>query len=205
MAIQVNPNRMELLRLKKRQQIAVRGHSLLKDKLEGLLRDFMGIVGRYKDLRRRTDDAVVSALGRLVLSSAALPREIFTAAMAFPTCVSRLDVDTRSIMNVRVPAMSFTIEGDLLSYGMAFTDAGLDAAMEELRGVLRLMVELAEVEKTVELVALEIQKTRRRVNALEYMLIPQQEEAIHAIEAKLDELDRANITRLMKIKQLLGI
>ncbi len=205
MAISVNPNRMELLRLKRKQQVAVRGHKLLKDKLEGLLRDFMQIVHRYKDLRREVDATIGSVFRSLILAGATMPRETFLAALAFPKCSAVLDVGERHVMNVRVPSFRFAMEGQLVSYGLADTNADLDRAMGAVRGVLERMVELAEAEKTVELVASEIEKTRRRVNALEYILIPQQEEAIRLIEGKLEELERGNITRLMKIKQILGM
>jgi V/A-type H+-transporting ATPase subunit D len=205
MAIQVNPNRMELLRLKRKQLVAVRGHKLLKDKLEGLLRDFMQIVRRYKELRLEVDARIGSVFKNLILAGATMPREVFLSALAFPKCSAILDVKDRLVMNVKVPSFRFAIEGQLLSYGLESTNADLDMAMGAVRGVLERMVELAEVEKTVELVALEIEKTRRRVNALEYILIPQQEEAIRSIEGKLEELERGNITRLMKIKQLLGM
>ncbi len=205
MAIQVNPNRMELLRLKRKQLVAIRGHKLLKDKLEGLLRDFMQIVRRYKELRSEVDARIGSVFRNLILAGATMPREVFLSALAFPKCSAVLDVKDRLVMNVKVPSFRFTIEGQLLSYGLESTNADLDMAMGAVRGVLERMVELAEVEKTVELVALEIEKTRRRVNALEYILIPQQEEAIRSIEGKLEELERGNITRLMKIKQLLGM
>jgi V/A-type H+-transporting ATPase subunit D len=205
MAISVNPNRMELLGLKKKQLVAVRGHKLLKDKLEGLLRDFMQIVRRYRDLRALVDDRIGAVFKNLILASATMPKEAFLTALAFPRCTAGLDVEEKNIMNVKVPSFRFSIQGELLSYGLGNTNAELDMAMGAVRDVLQSMVELAEVEKTIELVASEIEKTRRRVNALEYILIPQQEEAIHGIEGKLDELERGNITRLMKIKQLLGM
>ena len=205
MAIQVNPNRMELLQLKRKRQVALRGHKLLKDKLEGLLKDFMQVVKQYRELRRQVDAEISAVFGNLILASATMPREVFLTALAFSKCVAKLSVRERLIMNVRVPSFAFSLEGALLSYGLEATNRDLDLAMGRIREVLERMVKLAEVEKTLELVAQEIEKTRRRVNALEYILIPQQEEAIHTIEGKLDELERANITRLMKIKQLLGM
>ncbi len=205
MAIRVNPNRMELLGLKKKNLVAVRGHKLLKDKLEGLLRDFMQIVRRYKDLRAQVDERIGVVFENLIIASATMPREAFLTALAFPRCTAGLDVEEKHIMNVKVPSFRFSIQGELLSYGFGTTNADLDMAMGAVREGLARMVELAEVEKTIELVASEIEKTRRRVNALEYILIPQQEEAIRVIEGKLDELERGNITRLMKIKQLLGM
>lgn len=196
---------MELLQLKKKMQVAVRGHKLLKDKLEGLLKDFMQIVAEYKQLRRDVDNRIAELFKNLILASATMPREAFLTALAFPTCTTELDVTEKLIMNVRVPSFTLKIEGILLSYSLENTTCDLDIAMGELREVLEQMVKLAELEKTIELVAAEIEKTRRRVNALEYVLIPQQEEAIKFIEGKLDELERGNITRLMKIKQILGM
>jgi V/A-type H+/Na+-transporting ATPase subunit D len=203
-AVQVNPNRMELLKLRRKQVVARRGHKLLKDKLEGLLRDFLRIVREYKELRRAVDGEVSSVFGSLVLASAGMDPAAYRAALAFPACTARLDVTERHVMNVRVPAFRFSLEGSLVSYGLADTNRDLDRAMGRVREVLERMVRLAEVEKTVELVAAEIERTRRRVNALEYILIPQQDEAIAGIEGKLDEMERSNTTRLMKIKEMLG-
>ena len=205
MAVQVNPNRMELLQLKKKQRVAIRGHKLLKDKLEGLLRDFMQIVRQYRALRGAVDTEISEVFRNLIMASATMPREAFLTALAFPTCQARLSVQERLIMNVHVPIFSFSIEGVLISYGLEGTTSDLDLAMGSVRTVLERMVKLAEVEKTIELVAAEIEKTRRRVNALEYVLIPQQEAAIRFIDAKLEELERGSIVRLLKIKQLLGI
>jgi V/A-type H+-transporting ATPase subunit D len=204
MPAQVNPNRMELLKLKRKQQVARRGHKLLKDKLEGLLRDFLRIVREYRELRRAVDNEISTVFAGLVLASAGMDAGAFRTALAFPSCTARLEVEERHVMNVRVPVFRFSLEGSMVSYGLADTNRDLDQAMGRVREVLERMVRLAEVEKTVELVAAEIERTRRRVNALEYILIPQQEEAIATIEGKLDEMERANTTRLMKIKELLG-
>ncbi len=205
MPIRVNPNRMELLQLKRKRQVAVRGHKLLKDKLEGLLKDFMEIVSDYREVRRRVDVQISELFRNMIMASATMPKEAFQTALSFPKCTTRLDVEEKLIMNVRVPTFSLEIEGALLGYGFESTTHDLDLAIGKLREVLQQLVRLAELEKTVELVALEIEKTRRRVNALEYVLIPQQDEAIRYIEGKLDELERGNITRLMKIKQLLDM
>lgn len=205
MPLQVNPNRMELLQLKRKMQVAVRGHKLLKDKLEGLLKDFMEIINQYKGLRKQVDQEISELFRNMILSSATMPKEAFLTALAFPTCTTKLSVEEKMIMNVRVPAFTLEIEGTLLSYSLDSTTYDLDLAMGRLREVLEQMIKLAELEKTIELVAAEIEKTRRRVNALEFVMIPQQEETIKYIESKLDELERSNTTRLMKIKQLLGM
>ena len=203
--IAVSPNRMELLRLKKKQVVAQRGHKLLKDKLEGLLQDFTEIVRRYQTLRREVDAEINALFKRFIMASASMPAPLYRAALAFPECQARLSMRERMIMNVRVPVFDFAIEGNMISYGIDDTTSDLDDAMRELRRTLQRMVELAEIEKTIELVADEIERTRRRVNALEYVLIPQQADTIKYISAKLQELERGNISRLMKIKDLVAM
>ena len=201
----VSPNRMELLRMKKKQQFAQRGHKLLKDKLEGLLKDFTGIVQGYAVLRDQVDSELGELFQQFIVASASMPAEVYRSALAFPECEAELTMTERLIMNVRVPEFSFAIEGNLLSYGTDGTVVELDQAIVKLGEVLERLVKLAEAEKTIELVADEIEKTRRRVNALEYVLIPQQAETIRMISSKLEELERGNITRLMRIKQLLAM
>ena len=205
MAIAVSPNRMELLRLKKKQAVAERGHKLLKDKLEGRLQDFTEIVRRYQTLRREVDAEIAELFKRFIMASASMPAPLYRAALAFPECEARLSMRERMIMNVHVPVFDFSIEGNMISYGIDETTSDLDDAMGALRETLRRMVELAEIEKTIELVADEIERTRRRVNALEYVLIPQQADTIKSISAKLQELERGNISRLMKIKDLVAM
>ena len=205
MVIAVSPNRMELLRLKKKQVVAQRGHKLLKDKLEGLLQDFTEIVRRYRTLRKEVDAEINELFKRFIMASASMPAPLYRAALAFPECEARLSMRERMIMNVHVPVFDFSIEGNMISYGIDDTTSDLDDAMGALRETLQRMVELAEIEKTIELVADEIERTRRRVNALEYVLIPQQADTIKSISAKLQELERGNISRLMKIKDLVAM
>jgi len=203
MAIRVNPNRMELLQLKRKQQVAVRGHKLLKDKLEGLLKDFMEIIKEYKGLRNEVDNELSELFHHLILASASMQKQAYLAALSFPQCEVKLQVEEKLLMNVRIPKFNFTIEGNMLSYSFDSTNYDLDEAMGRMQAMIAKMVKLAELEKTIELVSAEIEKTRRRVNALEYILIPQQDEAIRYISSKLDELERSNTTRLMKIKDML--
>ena len=203
--VAVSPNRMELLRMKKKQQFAQRGHKLLKDKLEGLLKDFTGLVQDYAVLRSQVDSELGELFQQFIVASASMPAEVYRSALAFPECEAELTMTEKLIMNVRVPEFAFTIEGNLLSYGTDGTVVELDQAIVKLKEVLARLVKLAEAEKTIELVADEIEKTRRRVNALEYVLIPQQAETIRLISSKLEELERGNITRLMRIKQLLAM
>ena len=204
-SLSVSPNRMELLRLKKKQQFAQRGHKLLKDKLEGLLKDFTGIVKEYGVLRNKVDAEIKDLFQQFIVASASMSAEAYRSALAFPECEAFLTLKEKLIMNVRVPVFSFSINGNLLSYGTDSTVVELDEAIVNLKLVIERMVNLAEIEKTIELVAEEIEKTRRRVNALEYVLIPQQADSIKAISSKLEELERGNITRLMKIKELLAM
>jgi V/A-type H+-transporting ATPase subunit D len=203
--VAVSPNRMELLRMKKKQQFAQRGHKLLKDKLEGLLKDFTGIVQEYAVLRGQVDSELGELFQQFIVASASMPAEVYRSALAFPECEARLSMRERMIMNVHVPVFDFSIEGNMISYGIDETTSDLDDAMGALRETLQRMVELAEIEKTIELVADEIERTRRRVNALEYVLIPQQADTIKSISAKLQELERGNISRLMKIKDLVAM
>ena len=203
--VAVSPNRMELLRMKKKQQFAQRGHKLLKDKLEGLLKDFTGIVQEYAVLRGQVDSELGELFQQFIVASASMPAEVYRSALAFPECEAELTMAEKLIMNVRVPVFSFSIEGNPLSYGTDGTVVELDQAIVKLKEVLERLVKLAEAEKTIELVADEIEKTRRRVNALEYVLIPQQADTIRMISSKLEELERGNITRLMRIKQLLAM
>ena len=191
--------------MKKKQQFAQRGHKLLKDKLEGLLKDFTGIVQGYAVLREQVDSELGELFQQFIVASASMPAEVYRSALAFPECEAELTMTEKLIMNVRVPEFSFAIEGNLLSYGTDGTVVELDQAIVKLKEVLERLVKLAEAEKTIELVADEIEKTRRRVNALEYVLIPQQAETIRMISSKLEELERGNITRLMRIKQLLAM
>ncbi len=191
--------------MKKKQQFAQRGHKLLKDKLEGLLKDFTGIVQGYAVLRDQVDSELGELFQQFIVASASMPAEVYRSALAFPECEAELTMTEKLIMNVRVPEFSFAIEGNLLSYGTDGTVVELDQAIVKLGEVLERLVKLAEAEKTIELVADEIEKTRRRVNALEYVLIPQQAETIRMISSKLEELERGNITRLMRIKQLLAM
>ena len=191
--------------MKKKQQFAQRGHKLLKDKLEGLLKDFTGIVQGYAVLRDQVDSELGELFQQFIVASASMPAEVYRSALAFPECEAELTMTEKLIMNVRVPEFTFAIEGNLLSYGTDGTVVELDQAIVKLGEVLERLVKLAEAEKTIELVADEIEKTRRRVNALEYVLIPQQAETIRMISSKLEELERGNITRLMRIKQLLAM
>ncbi|MBC7216995.1 MAG: V-type ATP synthase subunit D [Candidatus Caldatribacterium sp.] len=200
MRLNVNPNRMELMKLRNRLNMARRGHKLLKDKLDALIQDFVRVVRENGNLRREIEKEIVKAfeaqnVASLMLSEA--DKDLVTLA---PQQRLLLEVSTRYLTGVRVPHFEVKVEGDPYSYGVIHTPAELDAAFRSFSRVLPLMVRLAEAEKTIELLAVEIEKTRRRVNALEYVLIPNLEETIKYIQLKLEELARSAITGIMRIK-----
>ena len=202
MRLSVNPTRMELLRLRKRLQLARRGHKLLKDKQDELMKRFMGLVHQIKDLRLSVEGELEQAWKRFLVARSAGGREVVEAAVSVPTRRTHIELGKEQIMNVVVPVFALKTEGKLASYGLATTPAELDTALVAMERVLGRMVELASKEKALELIGDEIEKTRRRVNALEYVLIPNLEETIRYISMKLSEMERGNLTRLMRVKEI---
>lgn len=196
---------MELSKLKKRVAIATRGHKLLKDKQDELIKKFVDLVRRNKELREQVEKELTSSLQDFVMARALMPEEILEESLMYPIASVDLEIGRQNIMSVIVPTItSGQTEEDknVYSYGFANTSGQLDDAISILSGVLSKMLELSEVEKTCQLMAVEIEKTRRRVNALEHIMIPQMTEAIKYITMKLEENERGNITRLMKIKDM---
>ena len=205
--LRVNPTPMELTRLKRRLVGAGRGHKLLKDKRDEMVRRFMLLIKRNKELRQEVEAALSVALGGFVLARVAMTKESFDEALLFPVREVELTLSKQNIMSVYVPKIAYTEkkhEQAFFPYGLLTTSAELDSATDRLSGVLPQMVELAELEKTCNMLADEIEKTRRRVNALEYVMIPQLEETIKYIKMKLDENERGNLTRLMKTKDMIA-
>ena len=203
MEIRVNPTRMELLRLKKRLVTAVRGHKLLKDKLDELMKNFLELVEENQRLRTKVEEDLAQALDGFAMARAVISREVLEAAITTSRGDATLTAGTTSKMSVEVPVFSLEMAPALGNgFGMTETSAELDEAVNLLANSFTSMVELAQVEKTVELMAAEIERTRRRVNALEYVLIPQLQEQIKYITMKLDENERSNLTRLMKVKEM---
>lgn len=204
---QINPNRMELLRLKKQLVTARRGHKLLKDKRDELMRQFLEIVRQNQALRKRVEKLLSEANRQMVLARAVMPPEILETALLSGRESLSLSIDTKNIMSVNVPVFSspFELSGmvESLPYGMASTAGELDQAVTALNEAFPVMLELAEVEKTAQLLADEIGKTRRRVNSLEYVLIPELLETVRSITMKMDENERGNLTRLMKVKDMI--
>lgn len=206
MPIEFKPTRMELQNLKKRQKMAVRGHKLMKDKRDELVRRFIVYVKRNKELREQVEEKMSEAFASFVLAKATMSPSEIEEALIYPTATAILCAETKNELSVKVPVLHATVEqGEtVMPYGFATTSAELDKAVEKFSEILPLLVELAEVEKTCNMLADEIEKTRRRVNALEHVMIPQIDDAIRVIKMKLDENERGNLTRLMKTKDMLA-
>jgi V/A-type H+/Na+-transporting ATPase subunit D len=200
--LSTNPNRMELLKLRRRLVVARRGHKLLKDKFDELMKPFLAMVRETRDLRIEVERELTDA-NRLfaIARSETSPREL-DEALAYPKARSEVSVRRATLVSLTVPDFELEMEGDFDCYGLASTPALLDEAIASYRALLERLVRLAQEENTLRMLAEEIEKTRRRVNALEYVLIPQLEETIRYITIKLDEFERANLTRLMKIKEM---
>lgn len=203
----VNPTRMELTRLKKKLITATRGHKLLKDKRDELMRRFLDIVRKCKELREKVEKGISAANNNLVLAKATMTDETVNVALMAPKQEVMLEVSKKNIMSVDVPQFQYRTKtpdsSDIYSYGFAFTSSDLDDAVKSLQDVLTDMLQLAEYEKACELIASEIEKTRRRVNALEYVMIPEMQENIKYIRMKLDENERSTQIRLMKVKDMI--
>ena len=204
--IRVNPTRMEMKKLQGRYNTARRGHKLLKDKRDELMKQFLEIVRRNKELRKRVERGLEQANGAFTIAAAVMSPEMLEQSLLYPKQSVELEVGSRNMMSVNVPTYTFHTRNedpaDIFPYGFAQTSGELDAALEALSSVFRDMLELAEVEKTMQLLAQDIEKTRRRVNALEYVVIPEMERNIRYITMKLDENERGNTTRLMKVKDM---
>ena len=207
--LNVNPTRMELSRLKIRLKTAVRGHKLLKDKQDELMRQFIDMIKKNKKLRERVEGMLQNSFKDFLLSRGVMSDEMLENAIAYPKEKIRVEVKKKNIMSVNVPQMTFVKEnegnqGMIYPYGYAQTSADLDDAIDGLSNVMSELLELSEIEKACQLMADEVEKTRRRVNALEYRTIPQLKETIRFIQMKLDENERGSITRLMKVKDMMA-
>lgn len=203
--LNVNPTRMEMTRLKKQLKTATRGHKLLKDKLDELMKQFLEIVKENKRLREEAEKALENAYKNFIIARAVMSQEFLGEALMMPKQAVAVDVSQKNIMSVNVPVFDFKTENnqsDIYPYGLAFTSGELDSAMESFSDAMQPLLRLAESEKSAQLLAQEIEKTRRRVNALENVMIPNYQETIKYITMKLEENDRANTTRLMKVKDM---
>ena len=200
----ITPTRMVLNQLKGRLKTARRGHKLLKDKRDELMRQFLDIVRLNQQLRAKVEQGLTEAFGSLSVASAIMSPEMLEQSLLYPRQSVELGVTYKNIMSVNVPVYDFKTKNDdpseIFPYGFAQTSGELDDALEQLANVFKDMLELAQVEKSMQLLAQEIEKTRRRVNALEYVMIPDMQETIRYITMKLEENERSTTTRLMKVK-----
>lgn len=206
-ATHVNPTRMELTRLKRKLQTAQRGHKLLKDKRDELMRQFLELVRENKALREKVEKSIHASNQRFMLARAGMQEEALSTAMLAPKQEIQIESGVRNVMSVEVPVFDVKTrtpdQNDIFSYGFAFTSSDLDDAVQSLSDILPDLLRLAEVEKSCQLMAAEIEKTRRRVNALEHVMIPQTQESIKYITMKLDENERSTQIRLMKVKDMM--
>ena len=203
-ATQVNPTRMELTRQKKKLVTAVKGHRLLKDKRDELMRNFLQIVRENKALRQKVEKGLAEAMASMANASRLMSPEILEQSLLCPKQGVEVDIQLKNIMSVNIPEYGFRTRTDaaedIYPYGYAMTSGELDESIDRLSEVFRDMLELARAEKSMQLMAAEIERTRRRVNALEYVMIPQMQDTIRYITMKLEENERSTTTRLMKVK-----
>lgn len=202
MAIVVSATRMELLNLRKKARLARKGHKLLKDKLDELMRQFKILISAYEGARQDLEKELQAAYGEFLFARAAMTDPGLMDALRYPGAEASVTTGTRKIMNLVLPVFQVSIQGKVRNYGIFDTPVELDEALKVYKELLPKIIRLAEQEKAISLLAREIDTTRRRVNALEYKLIPELEEAIRAIRLKLEEMERGNLTRLMKVKEM---
>jgi len=204
---QVNPTRMELTRLKKKLVTATRGHKLLKDKRDELMRQFLDLARENMALRQKVEAGILSANRNFVIAKAGMSEETLNTALMAPKQEVFLESSSKNVMSVDIPVFEYKTrtsdENDIYSYGFAFTSCDLDDAVKSLADILPDMLKLAETEKACQLMAAEIEKTRRRVNALEHVIIPETQSNIKYITMKLDENERSTQIRLMKVKDMM--
>lgn len=206
-ALRVNPTRMELTRIKKRLVTATRGHKLLKDKRDEMVRQFILIIRENDALRREVEAELTKALRDFAMARAVMDTQSLEEAVLYPARQASLKLGRKNILSVHVPTIEVdeeSLQETVQSYGFAETSAQLDGAIATLANLLPKMVRLAEIEKTCDMLADEIEKTRRRVNALEYVMIPQFTATIREISMKLEENERGATTRLMKVKEMMA-
>ena len=204
---QITPTRMELTRLKKKLATATRGHKLLKDKRDELMRQFLEKVRENRSLREKVEAGIMAANKNFLLARAGMQDQVLNTAMLAPKQRVSVESGVENVMSVDIPTFSFKTrspdQNDIFSYGFAFTSSDLDGAVQSLADIFPDMLELAQCEKACQLMAAEIEKTRRRVNALEHVMIPELQANIKYISMKLDENERSTQIRLMKVKDMM--
>jgi V/A-type H+/Na+-transporting ATPase subunit D len=199
----VNATRMELLSLRKRVTLALRGHRLLSEKRDEICRQLVQIARDLKALRAKVEQELLETTRRFMMARATMEPEHIAAAMAVPTKKFTLAITFASVMSVKVPQLAKDIEGDIMCYGFATTSGEMDVALRALERAFDSLIELAGKEKQCQLLSAELQSTRRRVNVLEHVVIPDTQETIKYINNKLGEAERDNISRLMKITDII--
>ncbi|HUT45169.1 MAG TPA: V-type ATP synthase subunit D [Sedimentisphaerales bacterium] len=203
MLANVNATRMELLRLRRRVSLASRGHHLLSEKRDEISRQLIKIAREIRPLREKVEKELSETFRRFMLARATMEPEHTKAALAVPTKKFSLAIDFANVMNIKVPHLTKDISGEIICYGYATTSGEMDVALLALERAFDLLIELAEKEKQAALLATELQMTRRRVNVLEHVVIPELHETIRFIYDKLAEAERDNISRLMKIADII--
>jgi V/A-type H+-transporting ATPase subunit D len=203
MLANISATRMELLRLRRRVALAIRGHRLLSEKRDEISRQLMKIAKDIRQLRRQVEERLLETCRRFMLARASMEPENIKAALEVPTKRLTMTIKLASIMNVKVPQMAKEISGEIICYGFATTSGELDVALLALEKAFDDLIKLAEKEKQAQLLAIELRMTRRRVNVLENILIPELQETIKFINSKLAEVERDNTTRLMKITDII--
>lgn len=194
---------MSLLGLKNQTKVASRGHKLLKDKQDGLMQEFLRIVRRTKELRNTLEEAIRLANAAFLEAQAIMPKSFLENSLAIPAQKLSLEVHTKNVMSVKIPVFSLKTEGSGFGYGFYQTRGELDIAIREFMKVFELLIQVAEIEKAAENLSIEIEKTRRRVNALEYRLIPDLKDTLKFIKMKLGETERSAIVQVMAIKAMI--
>ena len=204
--LNVNPTRMELKKLKARLSTAVRGHKLLKDKSDEMIRRFSMLIRENKRLRDELEKELADCLKEFSLAAGLMPPDVMEKAFSMPTESVRATFGIKNVMSVEVPDIDVQAQANKSAYPYSFADitSEADYSVKRIADLVRRLLVLAEVEKTTAMLAVEIERNKRRVNALEYVMIPQIEETIHYIKGKLDENERAAITRLMKVKSMIS-
>ncbi len=202
MILEVNATRMELLKLRRRLVLARKGYNLLKRKQDELMRQFLDLLGQIGNLRTDIEQQLANAHRNFLMARSVMDNEDMEEAIMFPNQKLTLDVSTVPVMNLKLPRFEAKTEGKVYSYGFSNTSADLDSALGAYSELLPQMLKLSQIERSLELLANEIEITRRRVNALEYVLIPNLIDTIKYITMRLDEMERSNLSRLMRIKEI---
>lgn len=200
---QIKPNRMELLKLRKRLQIARRGHKLLKDKQDKLIQELLALTKEERELRKKVEGSFQDNLALFAVAEAETPTDSLDSIVLFPAAETTLKVSSQQVLNLKVPKFDLEFSGDLFDYGFSSTVGDFDAAISQMAENLKNITELSEREKAITLLAYEIEVTRRRVNVLEYMLIPQLEESEKEIMMKLALIEMENTSRLQRVKEII--